>query len=1062
MSKTAADGDRPPSARPAPSPADLLDFVKCLGIDPATESEMAWIAEEAWRAPLPPGWEERLDKDGRASFHNSSTGATSGRHPMESSIKDVVGYFRQVQSTGGFWDVEDDLREREQVLQGWTEQDEPGAGRLYYNELTGESTPDDPRPGALHDFALRAQLVEQMMARLPMLAPLARPFDRGALELFHQLEQKWREEEAKKLRQERAASAPPSPGGKLARPLSFAPAAGGAAGPPARKVLDQLHYRRQLAERLRRAATTIQRIERGKQARRFYKRLLQQRQLFLHMQRCVVTIQCAWRVALARREVKRREAGRRERCAGIIQGKARTFLARTAVVRLAEVADPLVFAFELTQDPRVAGMLPWCWRLWTPATDFDGKKVGLPYRPCDLFHRVGAANVKGVAAIKIQALVRRFLARSHVRHRIGWAQSLMEQIVDAASHGGSFRARAATRIQSHFRGHQVRKLGLLRGLRARWLERSLPSIFTVQAYFARFTEQGALIRLQRDLLEARAATRLQSAWRGCLARRHAKDLAERALWPLKVYMDYMAAGKDSVHVEVRFLPNPRFNESRYVAMRRQLFPEGRRKAVTKLARKGLRRPRAGPGRKSVSPFAKPPPAQVSVLQSDGSDGSAGAAVAAALEASAEAGGSTSSSPRRAASPSPQTSPRTQAVAEAVPVAVAAAEGVHQDVVGHAGNQADEAAHTSDAARDAARDDVAHADGEVLPPPLPADGADGAASRSASKKPRARAAGGTRPRSRQRTERAAALAAAVQQVQAADEPGADAEEPQPATAPPEPKQEQLDPALLGSRFSLAYGSEALKVLADASAVGMELGGMAPRLPRSRGASRGSEIGVGFRGGTPFDGPRSDGPFESSLPTTIEYEAYGRPAPPSAGQASLKVERRMRRQKKEQELIRQQKLVSSDADSPKSDQLRSTLRSVERLEEAHRGDRERRLRLIEKRWNPAASQPVAVVPAPFRAQRVLHRHVHHHVHYHDAVEPGGGGGLRAPFGAASAPDLRFGAAPLLPELQPNGTPKRRPSLGSGSDKMPSSGPRPGADVLEGVESLKMPGLPGVSGR
>jgi hypothetical protein len=98
------------------SVVEMLEYVKGLNIDPLKEADMLWIAEEAFNAALPPGWSEHQDERGMLYFHNSATAKSDWRHPMDDVFKQVVEYQRRVIADGGFWNVEDEIANREETI----------------------------------------------------------------------------------------------------------------------------------------------------------------------------------------------------------------------------------------------------------------------------------------------------------------------------------------------------------------------------------------------------------------------------------------------------------------------------------------------------------------------------------------------------------------------------------------------------------------------------------------------------------------------------------------------------------------------------------------------------------------------------------------------------------------------------------------------------------------------------------------------------------------------------------------------------------------------------------
>merc|ERR1719440_2298199 len=153
---------------------EMLEYVKGLDIDPVKESDMLWIAEEAFNAPLPPNWSEHFDDQGRVYFHNGATGESAWQHPMDDMFRQVVEYYRRVCREGGFWYVEDEIAELEENiregLSDWMELFDELGEKFYYNRSTAESTFDDPRVAVYHNLYARIKMVAKMKEHLPLLA----------------------------------------------------------------------------------------------------------------------------------------------------------------------------------------------------------------------------------------------------------------------------------------------------------------------------------------------------------------------------------------------------------------------------------------------------------------------------------------------------------------------------------------------------------------------------------------------------------------------------------------------------------------------------------------------------------------------------------------------------------------------------------------------------------------------------------------------------------------------------------------------------------------------------
>jgi len=69
--------------------SDFDAFVLSIGLAPA-DSDLVWIAEYAFSAPLPPNWSEHVDDELRIYFYNAITSQSSWSHPLDSTFREVV------------------------------------------------------------------------------------------------------------------------------------------------------------------------------------------------------------------------------------------------------------------------------------------------------------------------------------------------------------------------------------------------------------------------------------------------------------------------------------------------------------------------------------------------------------------------------------------------------------------------------------------------------------------------------------------------------------------------------------------------------------------------------------------------------------------------------------------------------------------------------------------------------------------------------------------------------------------------------------------------------------
>ena len=64
-----------PRASPVAVHVDLTlaaRYVRLLGLDPVTDADMLWVAEEAFHSPLPPHYTEEYDASGRPATKDTS------------------------------------------------------------------------------------------------------------------------------------------------------------------------------------------------------------------------------------------------------------------------------------------------------------------------------------------------------------------------------------------------------------------------------------------------------------------------------------------------------------------------------------------------------------------------------------------------------------------------------------------------------------------------------------------------------------------------------------------------------------------------------------------------------------------------------------------------------------------------------------------------------------------------------------------------------------------------------------------------------------------------------
>ena len=79
----------------------MTEYARYLGIDPAVDHDLLWIAEEALEAPLPSEWTEHFDSSDRVYYYNETTKGSSLTHPLENLYRDAyktIVHFRGAMS----------------------------------------------------------------------------------------------------------------------------------------------------------------------------------------------------------------------------------------------------------------------------------------------------------------------------------------------------------------------------------------------------------------------------------------------------------------------------------------------------------------------------------------------------------------------------------------------------------------------------------------------------------------------------------------------------------------------------------------------------------------------------------------------------------------------------------------------------------------------------------------------------------------------------------------------------------------------------------------------------
>mmetsp|Transcript_43771 Transcript_43771/g.72906 ORF Transcript_43771/g.72906 Transcript_43771/m.72906 type:complete len:256 (-) Transcript_43771:233-1000(-) len=93
-------------------PEDVALYAEYLGMDKVKDAELLYIAEMAMSAPLPAGWAEHTNDEGREFYYNSLTGVSTYEHPLDNHYR---SYYHSVKA-------------RNQQQQQWQQQQQQQQG----------------------------------------------------------------------------------------------------------------------------------------------------------------------------------------------------------------------------------------------------------------------------------------------------------------------------------------------------------------------------------------------------------------------------------------------------------------------------------------------------------------------------------------------------------------------------------------------------------------------------------------------------------------------------------------------------------------------------------------------------------------------------------------------------------------------------------------------------------------------------------------------------------------------------------------------------------------------
>mmetsp|Transcript_139070 Transcript_139070/g.444134 ORF Transcript_139070/g.444134 Transcript_139070/m.444134 type:complete len:311 (-) Transcript_139070:97-1029(-) len=151
--------------------ADLRQYGASLGVDSDFDSDLQWIAQEAFDAALPASWSEHTDDEGRLYFFREASGESSWEHPMDAVYRELVDLVKQARYADSDGDdsasvessratlIHSHLRQVHQraldTLEGWSGPYTSAEGEYYYNTHLKVSAWESPLAEWTHEILLR-------------------------------------------------------------------------------------------------------------------------------------------------------------------------------------------------------------------------------------------------------------------------------------------------------------------------------------------------------------------------------------------------------------------------------------------------------------------------------------------------------------------------------------------------------------------------------------------------------------------------------------------------------------------------------------------------------------------------------------------------------------------------------------------------------------------------------------------------------------------------------------------------------------------------------------------
>lgn len=80
---------------------EIEAYAVYLGMDVEADRELLWIAHKALTAPIPAGWVEYLDPEGKEFFYNKEQNISSYEHPMDDHYRELFAMHKAKKAPPG-------------------------------------------------------------------------------------------------------------------------------------------------------------------------------------------------------------------------------------------------------------------------------------------------------------------------------------------------------------------------------------------------------------------------------------------------------------------------------------------------------------------------------------------------------------------------------------------------------------------------------------------------------------------------------------------------------------------------------------------------------------------------------------------------------------------------------------------------------------------------------------------------------------------------------------------------------------------------------------------------